>query len=229
MPPSQSITTLIDQEIIKTLVKEHIKEEPCMQTCLWKCGDPEVVVEAYKGFLVACAEENVRISHLVLAKAMGKIFTTNATELQEFARILAEALKHCRKKSGMVTTGKKTAASVFQVIQAYPGTPSPSPSPSPSRANSPTTTNKKFDKLQRARSMIKLEPLESEIKFVNDSEQEIARADEKRMQQLFGKTTCKSERTANSPAVSVCSSAEDLTEASKPHPLPFRPCACSTL
>ena len=76
MPPSQAITTLIDQEIIKTLVKEHIKEEPCMQTCLWKCGDPEVVVEAYKGFLVACAEKNVSISHLVLAKAMGKIFTT---------------------------------------------------------------------------------------------------------------------------------------------------------
>ena len=98
MPPSQAITTLIDQEIIKTLVKEHIKEEPCMQTCLWKCGDPEVVVEAYKGFLVACAEKNVRISHLVLAKAMGKIFAAPATELKEFPRVLAEALHYCRNK-----------------------------------------------------------------------------------------------------------------------------------
>ena len=130
----ERIRSLKDVEILKSLVKAHIKKEPSQTSLLWKSEDLDVVVDSHKEFLIAVALTGHRISPQVLCKVLRKQFETDVSELSAFAKQMSDALCHCRNKARNVSSGNKTSPATMDVIKAYgklPSRASSSPSPPP--------------------------------------------------------------------------------------------------
>ena len=133
------VKTLKDLDVLDSLLKVHIKENPCKSQLLWKGKDHDNVVQAYSGFLKACAETGRKLDknpNGPLVKALQKVWEGSKADLADFAWQLADALSCCIRKGYGMSSGSKTHVAVLQVLKAFPEA-SPSeknakePSPSP--------------------------------------------------------------------------------------------------
>ena len=112
---------LTDLDQLLELVKANIKQEldPVVNTELWLHADMDKVVNHYQDFLAAVAQTGKFLPQNPLHKVLRKVFAGDPHVLKQFAMVMDKALKYCKSKSRMISSGCKTPAAVLRIARAW--------------------------------------------------------------------------------------------------------------
>ena len=110
-----------DPDDLQKLIKDNIKQEknPVLHPGLWRHRDIDCVVENYQELLAAISAEGKLLARTQWRDALKRQFDGDPALIKEFAKVIVEALAHCKQKARMISSGSKTFGPVLRVASFW--------------------------------------------------------------------------------------------------------------
>jgi len=113
------IPCLKDKHALKSFAQRHIKEAPSKSTRLWRGIDPEDVASNYEPFLKSVAAAGRRLDTKTFQGVMKDLWECPAPSVEEFCKVLKQALSYCRRKKTSRPKGSRLESAGLRISQAF--------------------------------------------------------------------------------------------------------------